>query len=249
MVEVSDPKALDLAWKQQYENLAREFANLLGKPGRVVEVGCGRGQLTIPLTKRIKGQLLAVDSFTWPYNTAYRSIRNAISKEKLKGRISVLKEDYRNFLLRQDDARLEAVISSEFLPEIDSGRTREFLSESHRVLRKQGVTVHSFLSPVPRTRGQRLLIEADTNPKWTKTPPAEWFSPKENLVIKELGRAGFNDVRGFRLKSDLIVKGKAAERMLRDWEIRETFWKSHEALLTSQGLEIPDWVLCAGLKP
>jgi cyclopropane fatty-acyl-phospholipid synthase-like methyltransferase len=248
MVEVSDPKALNEAWKQQYEDLAREFAKLVGKRGRVVEVGCGRGQLTIPLAKRVKGQLLAVDSFAWPYNTVYRSIRNAISKEKLKGRISVFKEDYRNFLSRQDDARLEAVISSEFLPEIDSAKTHEFLSECHRVLRKRGVSVHSFLSPVPKTRGQRLLIQADTNPKWTKTPPAEWFSPTQNLVTKELRRAGFKHVRGFELKSDLIVKGKAAEQMLRDWEIKETFWKSHKTFLTSQGLEVPDWILCAGWK-
>ncbi len=91
-------------------------------------------------------------------------------------------------------------------------------------------------------------MEADTDPKWTKTPPAEWFSPTENLVTKELRLAGFKNVRGSRLKGDLIVKGRAAEQMLRDWDIRQTFWKSHEAFLTSQGLEIPDWILCAGWK-
>jgi cyclopropane fatty-acyl-phospholipid synthase-like methyltransferase len=175
--------------------LAKDFAGLLPKSGIILEIGCGRGQLTIPLAKLVKNRLLAVDSFVSTYSGARRKFLLALSKEKLKGRISMFKEDYRNFLSRQDNAQFEAVISSEFLPEIDSARTREFLYECHRVLKRAGVTVHSFLSPVPRTRRQRLLIEADTNPKWTKTPPAEWFSPTENLVTKELRLAGFKNVR------------------------------------------------------
>ena len=248
MGEVSDPKELDKAWRQQYENLAREFAKLIGKRRTIVEIGCGRGQLTIPLANLVRGRLLTVDSFAWPYNTAYRSILNIVSKEKLIGRVSVLKEDYRNFLSRQDDARYEAVISSEFLPEIDSARTREFLSECQRVLKRGGVSVHSFLSPVPKNPRQRLLIEADTNPKWTKTPPDEWFSPSWNVMNKELRRVGFKGTKVIRVKSDLIVRGDAAKKLLREWDVRETFWKTHKTFLVSQGLEIPDWIICIGRK-
>ena len=171
-----------------------------------------------------------------------------VSKENLIGRILVFKEDYRNFMSRQDDARFEAVISSEFLPEIDSARTREFLSECHRILKRGGVSVHSFLSPVPKNLRQRLLIEADTNPKWTKTPPDEWFSPSWNLMNKELRRVGFKGTKVIRVKSDLIVKGDAAKKLLREWEVRETFWKIHKTFLVSQGLEIPDWIICVGRK-
>jgi len=248
MGEVSDPKELDKAWRQQYENLAREFAKLIGKRRTIVEIGCGRGQLTIPLANLVRGRLLTVDSFAWPYNTAYRSILNIVSKEKLIGRVSVLKEDYRNFLSRQDDARYEAVISSEFLPEIDSARTCEFLSECHRILKRGGVSVHSFLSPVPKNLRQRLLIEADTNPKWTKTPPDEWFSPSWNVMNKELRRVGFKGTKVIRVKSDLIVRGDAAKKLLREWDVRETFWKTHKTFLVSQGLEIPDWIICVGRK-
>jgi len=248
MGEVSDPEELDKAWRQQYENLAREFAKLIGKRRTIIEIGCGRGQLTIPLAKLVRGRLLTVDSFDWPYSAAYHSILNMVSKENLIGRILVFKEDYRNFMSRQDDARFEAVISSEFLPEIDSARTREFLSECHRILKRGGVSVHSFLSPVPKNLRQRLLIEADTNPKWTKTPPDEWFSPSWNLMNKELRRVGFKGTKVIRVKSDLIVKGDAAKKLLREWEVRETFWKTHKTFLVSQGLEIPDWIICVGRK-
>src|SRR5207245_6717379 len=113
-----------------------------------------------------------------------------VSKENLIGRILVFKEDYRNFMSRQDDDRFEAVISSEFLPEIDSARTREFLSECHRILKRGGVSVHSFLSPVHKNLRQRLLIEADTNPKWNKTPHDEWLSPSCNILHTELRSVG-----------------------------------------------------------
>ena len=248
MGEVSDPEELDKAWRQQYENLAREFAKLIGKRRTIIEIGCGRGQLTIPLAKLVRGRLLTVDSFDWPYSAAYHSILNMVSKENLIGWILVFKEDCRNFMSRQDDARFEAVISSEFLPEIDSARTREFLSECHRILKRGGVSVHSFLSPVPKTLRQRLLIEADTNPKWTKTPPDEWFSPSRNLMNEELRRVGFKGTKAIRVKSDLIVKGDAAKKLLREWDVRETFWKTHKTFLVSQGLEIPDWIICVGRK-
>ncbi|TMI32323.1 hypothetical protein E6H29_02415 [Candidatus Bathyarchaeota archaeon] len=99
MRTVSEPKELAIVWRQQYENLAREFARLLGKGGTVVEIGCGRGQLTIPLAKLVKSRLLTVDSFARPYSPAYRSPRHTLSREKLKGRISLFKEDYRDFLV------------------------------------------------------------------------------------------------------------------------------------------------------
>src|SRR2546427_10346757 len=110
MGKLSDPKGLDRAWRQQYENLAREFTKLIGKRRTIVEIGCGRGQLTIPLAKLVRGRLLVVDSFAWPYNTAHRSIISIVSKEKLTRRVSVFKENYRNFMSKQDDARFEAVI-------------------------------------------------------------------------------------------------------------------------------------------
>ncbi len=40
------------------------------------------------------------------------------------------------------------------------------MSECYRVARPGGLTVHSFLSPIARNRRHRLLIDADSNPKW-----------------------------------------------------------------------------------
>jgi len=248
MNTVSGLEELDFPWKQQYRMLAKEFARLLPKSGMIVEVGCGEGQLTIPLARLVRSRFVTVDSFAWPYATGYRSLLDKLSKQKLKRQITLVKRDYRNFLLAQKEDLFGAVISSEFLPEIDSKQTPAFLSECHRILKPDGITVHSFLSSVPKNKRQSLLIEADTNPKWTKTPPEEWFSPTRNLVTRELRYAGFKAIKTFRLESNLVAKGEAARQLLRDWDVKEAFWKSHKPFLISEGLEIPDWIICTGRK-
>jgi hypothetical protein len=123
-----------------------------------------------------------------------------------------------------------------------------FIPECYRVLRRGGITVHSFLSPTSRNSRQRLLIEADTKPRWTKTPPKEWFSPKPDLVVSTLRRSGFRNVRVKRVKSNLVIRADAAKYLLEDWDVKSSFWGKYHSRLTTAGLEIPDWVIISGRK-
>jgi len=123
-----------------------------------------------------------------------------------------------------------------------------FLPECLRLLRHGGVTVHSFLSPMPRNSRQRLLIEADTNPRWTKTPPKEWFSPRPDQVMSALKQAEFRNIRVKRFKSNLIIRARAAQHLLESWDVKSSFWKKHRTRLVREGLEIPDWMIISGRK-
>ncbi len=97
---------------------------------------------------------------------------------------------------------------------------RGFFVESYRVLKAGGTTIHSFLSPKPRNGRQRRLIEADSDPRWTKTPPTEWFSPPPRLVLEYLRLAGFKRPMRARLRSGLVIRSTAARELLKDWDIR-----------------------------
>ena len=176
-------------------------------------------------------------------------LNHALFRAKLKARVKVHIADYLDWLWEEFSDKYTGVISSEFLPEIDSYELSMFISECYRVLRPHGITVHSFLSPTPRNSRQRLLIEADTDPTWTKTPPREWFSPKPTLVASKLMRGGFLDVRVKRVRSNLITRAGAAKELLRSWDVRSSFWKTYNTRLVRGGLEIPDWLIISGLKP
>jgi ubiquinone/menaquinone biosynthesis C-methylase UbiE len=247
---VSDPGQLDAAWSLQYARLAEHFSRTLPQRGVVVEIGCGRGQLTIPLADRVpKLQIVGVDSFKGPYSGSQTKLLSALASRGKRIGIKVAVSDYHSWLVNQPDSKYDAIISSEFLPEIDSMGTREFFDESYRIVKPGGRTIHSFLSPEPWNARQRRLIEADSDPRWTKTPPTEWFSPVPKLVLKYLNLSRFKRPRMIRVRSGLVIRSGAARELLKDWDIRQSYWKSHREVLEKQGLEIPDWLIICVEKP
>src|SRR3989475_9208522 len=248
---VDDPRKVENAYAHQYENLAREIANLVPtRNGVLAEIGCGRGQLTIPLAKLLpRHRFNVVDMFSGAYSGTLSQLNKALSRARMKSRVKVHIADYLDRLWQEFSDKYVGVISSEFLPEIDTYELSMFLSECYRVVRPGGLTVHSFLSPIGRNRRQRLMIEADSNPKWTRTPPKEWFSPKPALVLSELRRVGFRNLHVEKVKSNLIIKSDAARNFLYCWDVRSAFWKAHKLDLVSEGLEVPDWVIVSGRKP
>jgi len=236
---VADPSELAAAWSRQYERLAQTFADVLGKKNRkIAEIGCGSGQLTIPLAKHAaKAQFALVDRYGGSaYSQNYEALRSNLKKAKLTGRARVGVSDYLKWIATQGDGVYDAVISSEFLPEIDSADTSRFIQECYRIMRSGGVTAHSFLSPVPRNSGQKLLIMADSNPIWTKKPPKEWFSPEPALVTSELRKSGFHGIRKTAKRSYLIMKAEAARCWLKAGEVKASFYEKHKTQLNKDGL-------------
>ena len=248
---IDDPREVEQAYARQYENLSREFSRVIqSKRGILAEIGCGKGQLTIPVARLLPHcRFRVVDTFAGAYTGTLRLLNKALLQARLRNRVKVYKADYLAWLWDQYSDSYAGVVSSEFLPEIDSYELSVLLSECYRVVRPGGITVHSFLSPIARNRRQKLMIEADSNPKWTKTPPKEWFSPKPALVLSELRRAGFRDLHVEKMKSNLIIRSDASRSFLHSWDVRTTFWKTHQVELASEGLEVPDWSIISGLKP
>ena len=215
----------------------------------MVEIGCGRGQLTIPLAEKVpRLQIIGVDLFKGVYSRSRVELLSALRSHERRIGIKVVVGDYHAWLESQPESKYDAIISSEFLPEIDDRRMRDLFVDSYRVLKASGKTVHSFLSPRPRNARQRRLIEADSDPRWTKTPPIEWFSPAPNLVREYLKHAGFDRIRFVRLTSRLVIKSNASKQMLKDWGIRQTYWTRNRVALENEGLELPDWLIIKGTK-
>jgi cyclopropane fatty-acyl-phospholipid synthase-like methyltransferase len=247
---VTDPSDLEVVWSKQYEKLAHVFADALGKGQRVVEIGCGRGQLTIPLARRAKNlHFVLVDRFVGTnYSKNHKALVRKLVKARQMKRAHIVVSDYMKWLITQNDDTYEAVISREFIPEIDYDETHQFIQECYRVMKRKGVTVHSFLSPIPMNIRQRLLITADSNPLWTRTPPKEWVSPEPELVIKELRKSGFHRIRKTTLRAQVIMKADAAESWLKGAEVKANFYETYKKLLNESGL-VPDWVIVSGIKP
>jgi cyclopropane fatty-acyl-phospholipid synthase-like methyltransferase len=182
------------------------------------------------------------------YSKNYHALARDLVKTRLKSRVHIVATDYMKWFTTQNDNAYDAVISSEFIPEIDADDTHLFIQECHRVLKRGGVTLHSFLSPTPRNFRQKLLITADSNPLWTNTRPREWFSPKPQLVVRELRKSGFHRTRKYTLRARLIMRADAAKSWLKNAEVKARFYEKHRKRLREEGLEVPDWVIVSGVK-
>jgi cyclopropane fatty-acyl-phospholipid synthase-like methyltransferase len=243
---------LEAAWNSQYARVATEFAKNLGNnSGRIAEVGCGGGRLTIPLMKLLgNSEFVLVDKFADTTTWVRREVLAAnLIKAKLRRRAHVVISDYLEWIRAEHDAAYEGVVSCEFLPEITRLGIGLFFPECFRVLKPGGVTVHCFWSPTPRNLGQRLVILADSDPTWTRTPPQEWFSPKPTLVMSELRRAGFTHLRKVTLKSHLVLRGRAAKAELEKWNVKPSFYEKYRKPIDKDGLEFPDWIILSAKKP
>jgi cyclopropane fatty-acyl-phospholipid synthase-like methyltransferase len=249
---LTTPSELAGAWSRQYDRVAAVFAELLGsEKQRIAEVGCGSGQLTVPLAKHSMNlRFILVDRFVGTnYSKNHKALLRNLRKARLTKRARIVVSDYMRWVTTQENEAYDGIITSEFVPELNSDETRQFIQECYRILKPEGVTIHSFLSPIPRNLRQRLLITADSNPLWTRTPPREWFSPKPELIARELRKAGFHRIRRNSIRAQLIMKADAAKSWLKDAEVRANFYEQHARQLNKDGLEVPDWIIVSGVRP
>jgi len=156
---VDDPRRVEDAYADQYENLARKVASLVSsRSGFIAEIGCGKGQLTIPLAKLLpRHRFNVVDKFTGAYSGTLTQLNKALSPAKLTSRVKVHKADYLDWLWEEFSDKYVGVISSEFLPEIDSYELSMFSSECHRVTRPRG----SYRPLISLANSQKPSTEVD----------------------------------------------------------------------------------------
>ena len=251
MEPISEPVLLHKALSAQYERLARVLAEVIGSDASdIVELGCGRGQLTIPLARVIpSSKIVAVDGFQGPYRAWKQRLKEAVESASLEDRVKVVASDCWRWFKKEPSSRHNVLVSSELLPEFDSEELKQFISESHRVLKPRGLTVNSFLSPHGSNPRQRLFIEADSNPRWTKHPPKQWFSPPPELVRRELRQAGFVKIRTRTVPNRTRFVGRAVSTSLLSWGVKRGFLKQYHKRLNEEGLESPDWIVVEATKP
>ena len=116
---IDNPREVEQAYARQYENLSREFSRVIqSKRGILAEIGCGRGQLTIPVARLMPhSRFQVVDTFAGAYTGTLRLLNKALLRARLENRVKVYKADYLAWLWDQYSDSYAGVVSSEFLPE------------------------------------------------------------------------------------------------------------------------------------
>src|SRR5690348_11422404 len=129
---------LSKAWTRYYQRLADHFVELIGQRRFevILEAGCGKGQLTIPLLRRLpaKVRMIAIDSSKGPYNGWLNELRRELRTFGLEKRVQAIKSDARRITGIEAES-IDIVVSNELLCDLpDDFQLEKALSEFYRIL-------------------------------------------------------------------------------------------------------------------
>jgi ubiquinone/menaquinone biosynthesis C-methylase UbiE len=209
----------------------------------ILEVGAGRGHLTVPLVKRLKTakgkfRVIALDTSEGPYKTALETLKRELRKENLEDLVMVVNGDVRNMSAMETES-VDLIISNETLCELNREGLERAVQEFYRILKRGGEMGHGELIPVAENEAQRLVIDANADSMETSLSKPEWFSPFSDEVAVVMHRTGFKNIRTEYFETRVKMDCDIALNMLKEWAINPSWIKEHVNNIKRLGLELP----------
>jgi len=224
------PKDLETARTKYYDRLATRFIEQMGRrtPRVILEAGCGKGQLTIPLISKlpIRVKMIAIDSSAGPYAGWLRELAKKLRTDGFEKRVRLIRSDARRIKGVEDES-VDAVVSNELLCDLPYDPVlEEALGEFYRILRPGGFMIHGEWSSSPAVEPQAFLVKHW--PSWT---------PDQLFAI--MRKSGFHDFQVTYFGTTIHFGYENAVEELRSWGANETFLKRYDKLLKRDGIELP----------
>src|SRR2546422_9081765 len=173
-------------WSKYYDKLADHFLTRIRvKPYTVIlEAGCGKGQLTIPMIQKLPKSVkfVAVDSSIGPYLGWLDELESKIHRSRLESRVHLLRSDVRRIKGVKDNS-VDIVVSNELLCDLPrKDQLAKDLNEFYRNLRPGGSMILGEWSSSPVDNGVGLKVKH--SPAWNP-----------NQLFNYTKRAGFHKFR------------------------------------------------------
>src|SRR5215831_2940730 len=162
------PSDIARAYTRYYAKLAEAFVALISVADKrtVLEAGCGKGQLTIPLIERLPKRtlMIGVDSSRGPYAGWLPEVVLKVNQLGVVDRIRLIRSDARRMKEVASNS-IDALVSNELICDLT---TRDDLNrvfkEFRRVLRPGGIMIHGEWSSWEDHRFNKLA--ACHSPAW-----------------------------------------------------------------------------------
>ncbi len=223
---------LSLLWQRGYERLAKRFSSLLTdkKDSTLLELGCGRGQLTIPLARSFGGGIIATDNEL----KNIEALKKNIKINHLNGKVTPVFADAASIEL--DKSSLDAIVSNFFLGWVDEDSFKDIMRRLKSTLKTGGIVVHSDFSPLPENPSQEIALEQGFF-KNNTDPSQKWWSPVE--VEKVLMDTGFKSIDVASFDWEMTLDSHLAVEQLKRWGAKPGFINANKGILKTHGMELP----------
>jgi len=208
VINAESPADIHHAYSVYYSRLADVFFSLKKplKPRVLLEAGCGRGQLTIPLLRKLRKstRLICVDSSRGPYVGWLDDLARKIARLKLSERVRLVKTDVRK-MSAVGSGSVDALVSNELICDLTTPNELErALKEFYRVLRTGGLMIHGEWSSWQEGSSEGLTVKH--SPAWSL-----------DRLFALLTQSGFHDIRAYNFDTTIRFGHFAAIEELRSW--------------------------------
>jgi ubiquinone/menaquinone biosynthesis C-methylase UbiE len=225
-----NPSDLSKAWTRYYDLLAAHFVERIGRRRfrMILEAGCGKGQLTIPLLRRLPREvkMIAIDSSEGPYAGWLKELSQEIRTAGLEKRVRPFKSDARRIRGIEDES-VDIIVSNELLCDLPyDSHIEKALIEFYRILRPGGFMIHGEWSSSPAAEPQAFLVR-----HWPSWTPDQLFS-----IMRKNGFHNFQ-VTYFETTIHFGYENALAE--LQTWGATEKFLRRNDEMLKREGIELP----------
>ncbi len=222
---------IEPAYAKYYSAVADHILREIPSPNRVrrvLEVGAGKGQLTIPLLKKLprNATLITADSSKGAYVGWLEELTRVLASSGLEGRVRVLKSDTRKLTGVRNES-VELIVSNEVL--CDLTREAELWSAFtafNRVLKRGGLMVHGEWSSFPENGSQSFVVK-------------HWPSWSPDQLHSFARKAGFHDFRVTYFDTTIRFGYRAAMKELRVWGAKESLLRDCDPLIRRFGICLP----------
>jgi ubiquinone/menaquinone biosynthesis C-methylase UbiE len=229
-IRAAKPSDIPQAYSQYYTHMAYHFARLIKpvQPRLVLEAGCGRGELTLPLLRKLPRncRLIGVDSANGPYADWLGSLELRLSQANLTHRVQLVKADARQ-MSEVPSHTIDVLFSNELLCDLtDENQLTHALGEFRRVLRPRGLMVHGEWSSFAGGNSDALGVKH--SPSWT---------PDQLFLL--MNRSGFRNFAAVYFDVTINFGYTAAREELRSWGASPTLLRQSDRMLRKYGLQLP----------
>lgn len=230
-IRASSDDDIERSYAKYYSILADHFLQQipsLRQTRRVLEVGSGRGQLTIPLLTKLprEARLTAMDSSKGPYVGWSEELARILAGERLDRRVRIVRSDARR-LAGIRNASVDLVVSNELLCDLTTEADLQLVfAEFNRVLKSGATMVHGEWSSFAPGRPQSFIVK-----HWPSWSPDQlyWFAT----------RAGFDDFRVTYFDTTITFSYEAAKKELLAWGAKEALLSEWDSEIKRYGIRLP----------
>lgn len=119
---------------ERVQALVRPYVDILSKCDRVIELGCGRGEL-LQLLAEVGVNTVGIDADS-----------GMLERARAFG-FEVVQSDLMDYIMSAPDASVDGIISVEVIEHLDPGSLTQLLSHARRLLRPGGLLILETVNP------------------------------------------------------------------------------------------------------